>query len=91
MLHNRPRILPGNPDTDQRQQTMHDIRQIRENPTGFDAALARRGLPAMAAEILAIDENRRSRILAAETAQAERNAASKDIGAAKARGDQTEF
>ncbi|MCA8869309.1 MAG: serine--tRNA ligase [Rhodobacteraceae bacterium] len=70
---------------------MHDIRQIRENPTGFDAALARRGLPAMAAEILAIDENRRSRILAAETAQAERNAASKDIGAAKARGDQTEF
>ena len=70
---------------------MHDIRQIRDNPAGFDAALARRGLPAMAAEILAIDENRRSRILAAETAQAERNAASKEIGAAKARGDNAEF
>ncbi len=70
---------------------MHDIRSIRENPAAFDAALARRGLPPAADEILAIDAARRAHILAAETAQAERNKASKEIGAAKARGDDTEF
>ena len=70
---------------------MHDIRQIREAPGAFDAALARRGLPPVAAEILAIDETRRARIAAAETALAERNAASREVGAAKARGDEAEF
>jgi len=70
---------------------MHDIRQIRENPAGFDAALARRGLSALASDILALDEARRSKILAAETAQAERNAASKEVGAAKAKGDEAAF
>jgi seryl-tRNA synthetase len=70
---------------------MHDIRQIRENPFVFDAALARRGISAKSPEILAIDESRRAKILAAETAQAERNAASKDVGAAKAKGDDAEF
>ncbi|WP_145110882.1 serine--tRNA ligase [Cereibacter sediminicola] len=70
---------------------MHDIRAIRENPDRFDAALARRGLSAVSGEILAIDEARRSKILAAETAQAEQNRTSKDVGAAKARGDEAEF
>ncbi|WP_136645951.1 serine--tRNA ligase [Tabrizicola sp. YIM 78059] len=70
---------------------MHDIRFIRENPAAFDAALARRGLSPMAAELLAIDEARRSKILAAETAAAAQNAASKEVGAAKARGDEAEF
>jgi seryl-tRNA synthetase len=70
---------------------MHDIRQIREAPEAFDAALARRGLPPVAAEILAIDETRRARIAAAETALAERNAASREVGAAKARGDEAGF
>ncbi|MFQ5438327.1 MAG: serine--tRNA ligase [Paracoccaceae bacterium] len=70
---------------------MHDIRQIRENPDAFDAAMARRGLAPVAAEILEIDETRRARIRAAETAQAERNAASKQVGAAKARGDEAAF
>ncbi|MGB5868918.1 MAG: serine--tRNA ligase, partial [Albidovulum sp.] len=42
-------------------------------------------------EILALDEARRTRILAAETAQAAQNAASKDVGAAKGRGDDAEF
>ena len=49
---------------------MHDIRAIRENPAAFDAALARRGLAPMSSEILALDEARRAKILAAETAQA---------------------
>ena len=70
---------------------MHDIRAIRENPAAFDAALARRGLSGMSSEILAIDEGRRARILAAETAQAAQNAASKEVGAAQARGDEAEF
>lgn len=70
---------------------MHDIRAIRENPAEFDARLARRGLSGMSSEILALDEARRARILAAETAQAAQNAASKEVGAAKARGDTAEF
>jgi seryl-tRNA synthetase len=71
---------------------MHDIRAIRENPAAFDAALTRRsGVSAMSAEILAIDEARRAKILAAETAQAAQNAASKEVGAAKAKGDEAEF
>ncbi len=70
---------------------MHDIRAIRENPDQFDAALKRRGLSPMAADLLALDEGRRARITAAETAQAEQNKASKEVGAAKARGDEAEF
>ncbi|AWB48982.1 serine--tRNA ligase [Gemmobacter aquarius] len=70
---------------------MHDIRAIRENPAAFDAALGRRGLPPASPEILGLDESRRAKILAAETAQADQNRASKDVGAAKARGDDAEF
>jgi seryl-tRNA synthetase len=70
---------------------MHDIRLIREQPHAFDAAMARRGLPPVADEILALDETRRARIAAAEAALAERNAASREVGAAKARGDEPEF
>ncbi|MFS4580113.1 serine--tRNA ligase [Phaeobacter sp. C3_T13_0] len=70
---------------------MHDIRAIRENPAAFDAALARRGDAAMSSDILALDESRRSKILAAETAQADQNKAAKAIGAAKAKGDDAEF
>lgn len=50
---------------------MHDIRAIRDNPAAFDAALARRGLAPMSPEILALDEARRAKILAAETMSAE--------------------
>ena len=70
---------------------MHDIRAIRDNPDAFDAAMQRRGLSGVTSQILAIDESRRSSILAAETAQAAQNAASKEVGAAKARGDDAEF
>ncbi|MCL6285032.1 serine--tRNA ligase [Ruegeria sp. 2012CJ41-6] len=70
---------------------MHDIRAIRENPAAFDAALARRGDAPMSSELLAVDEARRAKILAAETAQAEQNKASKEVGAAKGRGDEDEF
>ncbi|MCC5987002.1 MAG: serine--tRNA ligase [Pararhodobacter sp.] len=70
---------------------MHDIRAIRDNPQAFDAALARRGLAPQAGDLLALDESRRARITGAETAQAEQNRASKEVGAAKARGDEAEF
>ncbi len=70
---------------------MHDIRAIRDNPDAFDAAMARRGLSGVSAEILAIDETRRAGILAAEQALADRNAASKLVGTAKASGDEAEF
>ena len=70
---------------------MHDIRAIRETPDAFDAALARRGLAPLSPSILALDEARRACIARAEAALAERNAASKDVGAAKARGDEAEF
>jgi seryl-tRNA synthetase len=62
---------------------MHDIKWIRENPAAFDRGLARRGLPAEASKLIEIDERRRAAIGKVETAQARRNAASKEIGAAK--------
>ena len=62
---------------------MHDIRFIRDNPDAFDHALARRGLPSQARRLIELDETRREKILALETAQARRNAASKEIGEAK--------
>ncbi|MFN3936977.1 MAG: serine--tRNA ligase [Gemmobacter sp.] len=70
---------------------MHDIHAIREAPETFDAALARRGLQPMSGRILAVDDARRAAIHAAETAQAEQNRASREVGAAKARGDEAEF
>ncbi|MDF2231867.1 serine--tRNA ligase [Albimonas sp. CAU 1670] len=70
---------------------MHDIRQIRENPAAFDAALSRRGVKDASQALLKLDESRRAKIAAAETAQAERNAASKLVGKAKASGDEAEF
>jgi seryl-tRNA synthetase len=62
---------------------MHDIKWIRENPAAFDRALARRGLSPEAGRLVEIDERRRAAIGKAEAAQARRNAASKEIGAAK--------
>lgn len=70
---------------------MHDIKLIRDTPDAFDAALARRGLPAQSGAVLALDNARRAAILAAETATASANRAAKEVGAAKARGDTAEF
>ena len=68
---------------------MHDIRFIRENPDAFDRALsAARTAEARAQRLIALDEKRRAKILALETAQARRNAASKEIGEAKKNKDE---
>ena len=66
---------------------MHDLRFIRENPEAFDAALARRGLEPVAAEVLALDARRRDVSTRAQEMQARRNEASKLIGQAMGRGD----
>ena len=66
---------------------MHDLKSIRENPAAFDAALARRGAAAVSAEILALDERRRSVLTELQDGQSRRNEASKAIGAAMAKGD----
>jgi seryl-tRNA synthetase len=66
---------------------MHDIRLIRQNATGFDAALVRRGYPPVATTLIAIDERRRHEIQQLEQAQARRNEISKQIGQAKAKKD----
>jgi seryl-tRNA synthetase len=70
---------------------MHDIRAIRDDPSAFDAALARRGLPPQSPGLLALDARRRACILAAETAQADQNRLSRDAGAARAAGDEAGF
>ncbi len=70
---------------------MHDIRAIRENPAALDAALARRGAAPMSSEVLSLDEARRAKILASETAQADQKKAAKEVGAAKASGNEAEF
>ncbi len=66
---------------------MHDIRLIRENPEGFDAGLARRGVAPVAADILALDDQRRSVATRMQEGQNRRNEASKAIGKAMGQGD----
>lgn len=66
---------------------MHDIRLIRDDPAAFDAALARRGVEAVSAQLLALDEKRRAVSTKAQDAQSRRNEASKAIGQAMGKGD----
>lgn len=67
---------------------MHDIKAIRDNPDAFNRALKRRGLEPQAQRLLALDEQRRALITKLEQGQARRNAASKEIGQAKAKKDE---
>ena len=67
-----------------RRTPMHDLRWIRENPDAFDRGLLRRGLPARAEEVLAIDRQWRALETEAQESQATRNRLSREIGAAKA-------
>ncbi len=66
---------------------MHDIKWIRENPEGFDAALQKRGVAPQSAHLIALDEQRRLHIAKVQEAQERRNAASKEIGKAMASKD----
>ena len=68
---------------------MHDIRLIRADPEGFDAALERRGLPPSTESILKGDEGRRKGVAAMQAAQARRNELAREIGRAKREGRNT--
>jgi seryl-tRNA synthetase len=68
---------------------MHDIRAIRADPAAFDAALARRGLPPVAADVLARDTARRAALTGLQDLQARRNALSRQIGEGRRDGADT--
>jgi seryl-tRNA synthetase len=65
-----------------------DLKWVREDPAALDKALARRGLAPEAQNILALDEARRAAITKLQEALTRRNAASKEIGRAKASRDE---
>jgi seryl-tRNA synthetase len=67
---------------------MHDIRAIRENPELYEKHWAAKGMPGRVAEILDLDARLRAVQTTLQSAQAERNEASKKIGQAKAKGDE---
>jgi seryl-tRNA synthetase len=68
---------------------MHDIKAVRADAAGFDAAMARRGLAPVADAILALDAERRAALTTLQDKQARRNALSKDIGQGKRTGADT--
>jgi len=68
---------------------MHDIRAIRQDPAGFDADLARRGLKPRAEAIAALDAERRAALTTLQEGQARRNALSKQIGQGRRSGADT--
>jgi len=68
-----------------------DIKWIRENQDSFVKGLTNRGFDdprAMLSRLLSLDEERRETIQKLQEAQARRNAASKEIGGAKAKKDE---
>ena len=68
---------------------MHDIRALRADPAAFDAALSRRGIPAVTPDVMARDQARRAAQTALQEKQARRNALSKEIGQGKRAGADT--
>jgi seryl-tRNA synthetase len=69
---------------------MHDLKALRDNPAFFDAGWALRGVSAQTPAILEIDSRLRTAMTKRMEAEALRNAASKAIGAAKARNNEAE-
>jgi seryl-tRNA synthetase len=71
---------------------MHDLRAIRDNPSAFDAALRKRGLPPRAEEVLALDRAWRTAETRLQEIQATANRLAREIGMAKrAGGDAAEL
>jgi seryl-tRNA synthetase len=64
---------------------MFDVKWIRDNPEAFDRGRARRNLPPLSAEILALDTKRRAAQTSWQELQARRNDLSKQIGQLKAK------
>lgn len=70
---------------------MHDIRLIRDDPAAFDAAMALRGLEPQADRLIELDAARRTSTGRLQELETQRNARSKEIGKAKATGDEARF
>jgi seryl-tRNA synthetase len=66
---------------------MFDIKWIRENAEAFDAGQVKRGSEPSSARLIELDDKRRSHVTKLQEAQETRNAASKEIGKAKAAGE----
>ena len=66
---------------------MLDLRWIREEPEAFDAALKRRGLEPLSADVLALDSRHRASQAELQAMQTRRNEASRAIGEAKRKGE----
>jgi seryl-tRNA synthetase len=72
---------------------VHDIKVIRADPAAFDAALARRGVTEIdgkrvdAARLVGLDQMRRNALTSLEELRASQNRVSKEIGAARSRGE----
>jgi seryl-tRNA synthetase len=66
---------------------MFDVKWIRDNPEAFDGGLERRGLAPLSARLIELDAARRQAQSAAQEIQSERNTLSKQIGAAKGKGE----
>ncbi|HZA00837.1 MAG TPA: serine--tRNA ligase [Hyphomicrobiaceae bacterium] len=67
---------------------MFDIKWIRDNPAEFDEGLKRRGLAPLSPRLLEFDQARRKHLAKLQEAQSRRNAASREIGKAKAAKDE---
>ena len=67
---------------------MFDVKWIRTNPEQFDASMKRRGLEPQSANIISLDDARKATVQQLNEWQERRNASSKQIGQAKAQGDE---
>ena len=66
---------------------MHDLRLIREAPEELDTGLTRRGAEPAAAEILAVDQDRRAAQTDLQEMLQRRNEVSRQVGAVKQSGE----
>ncbi len=67
---------------------MHDMRNIKADPAGFDAGLKRRGVAPLAQSLISAYDAANELTQKMNNLQAERNAVSKQIGVAKGKGDE---
>ena len=67
---------------------MFDPKWVRDHPDLLDRGLKRRGHEPASARLLALDETRRAVIVKLQALQERRNAASKEVGEAKAKKDE---
>ena len=67
---------------------MLDPRWIRDNAAAFDEGRRKRGLAPLSGEMIALDDQRRATVAAAQQVQERRNAASQAVGAAMKAKDQ---